>query len=83
MAVLRQIAVGYASWLWYHLCKPYRDRRKEQAKARMKICESCEHFWRYTRQCSLCWCFMHIKVKMHFDLDNNGKSIGGCLEHRW
>ena len=31
---------------------------------RWAICKACPHFWKITRQCSLCKCFMVIKTKM-------------------
>jgi hypothetical protein len=31
---------------------------------RIKICEGCEEFFKPTRQCKICWCFMDIKTKM-------------------
>jgi hypothetical protein len=31
---------------------------------RMKICIQCEHFWKFTKQCALCKCFMPVKVRL-------------------
>lgn len=31
---------------------------------RMSICESCERFFKPTRQCKECGCFMDIKTKL-------------------
>lgn len=34
------------------------------AKARINECTGCINFQKFTRQCSLCGCFMDIKSKM-------------------
>jgi hypothetical protein len=31
---------------------------------RMKMCLQCEHFFKPTRQCKKCGCFMPIKVRL-------------------
>lgn len=31
---------------------------------RMDICKACPHFWKITRQCSICKCFMVVKTKI-------------------
>ena len=31
---------------------------------RIAMCEKCEKFFRPTRQCKICFCFMDIKTKM-------------------
>ncbi len=31
---------------------------------RMKLCLQCEHFFKPTRQCKKCGCFMPIKVRL-------------------
>lgn len=31
---------------------------------RMKICLQCEHFFKPTKQCKKCGCFMPIKVRL-------------------
>lgn len=81
--ILKQIIEGYILWVWYYLSKPYRNKRKEEAKRRIKICESCEFFWKPARNCMLCGCFMDVKTKMEFELDDEGISIDGCLERKW
>ena len=51
------------------------DRLKERFKniyitdasiraERMKICNSCEHLWKPTKQCKVCKCFMEIKHRL-------------------
>ena len=70
-------------WVWYYLYKPYRDKRKADAKKRIQICEDCEYFWIHARNCMLCGCFVDIKTKMEFDLDDEGISIDGCPERKW
>lgn len=37
---------------------------EELAVERIKVCETCEHFTRLSRQCKLCWCFMDMKTKI-------------------
>ena len=36
----------------------------EEAKARMKICKSCENFIPLTAQCKICFCFLEAKTKL-------------------
>lgn len=31
---------------------------------RMKMCLQCEHFFKPTRQCTKCGCFMPVKVRL-------------------
>jgi len=81
--MIKQILKGYILWVWYYLYKPYRDKRKEDAEKRIKICEACEFFWKSGRNCILCGCYMDVKTKMRFDLDEHGKSIDGCKEKKW
>lgn len=81
--MIKQIIKGYILWIWYYLYKPYREKRKSEAKERIKICEACEYFHEKLRNCSICGCFMDVKTKMAFDLDENGKSIDGCIEKKW
>ena len=33
-------------------------------KERITMCEACEKFFRPTRQCKICFCFMDLKTKM-------------------
>lgn len=33
-------------------------------KARIQICDNCERFFKPTRQCRECGCFMDIKTKL-------------------
>jgi len=80
---IRQIIKGYLLWFLYYLYKPYREKRKKDADKRIKICEDCEFFWNAARNCTICGCFMDIKVKMYFEVDDEGKSIDGCLEKKW
>ena len=39
-------------------------KSKYMASKRMKICMTCEHFFKPTRQCKKCGCFMPIKVRI-------------------
>lgn len=80
---IKLIIKGYILWIWYYLYKPYRDKRKYDAQKRIKICEQCQYFWKPARNCMICGCFMDVKCKLYFPLDENGKSIGGCLEKKW
>lgn len=80
---INQVIKGYFYWCWYYLYKPYRKKHKKEAQERIKICESCEYFWKHSRSCEICSCFMDIKVKSYFDLDENEKSIGRCPELKW
>ena len=80
---IKQIIIGYASWIWYYLYKPYRDKRKQEAKRRIEICENCEYFLKNARMCDVCGCLMDVKTKMRFDLDDEGISIDGCWERKW
>lgn len=80
---MKQIIKGYIMWVWYYLYKPYRKQRKEIAEKRIKICEECEFFYNPTRNCKICGCFMDVKTKMQFDLDEEGISIDGCIKRKW
>jgi len=80
---IQQIIKGYYQWFKYKFNKSYRDKLEKDAQRRIEICESCEYFWKPGRNCMLCGCFMDIKTKMEFDVDENGKSIGGCEDKKW
>jgi uncharacterized paraquat-inducible protein A len=73
--IIKHILKSYVLLLWYYLYKPYRDKKKEEAKRRIKICEKCEYFDRSFRICSLCGCFMDVKSKT----DN----IEDCFAGKW
>jgi hypothetical protein len=30
---------------------------------RVKVCESCPHLTKLTKQCSKCWCFVELKTQ--------------------
>jgi hypothetical protein len=80
---ITNIIKGYISWIWYYLYKPYRKKRKELFSKRIKICESCQFFWKPARNCTLCGCFVDIKTKGEFKLDENGISRDGCIMKKW
>ena len=35
-------------------------------EARISICEGCEYFFKVTRQCKKCACFMDAKTKLRY-----------------
>jgi len=80
---VKLIIKGYILWIWYYLYKPYRNKRKDEAKRRIEICEKCEFFNKTLRSCEICGCLMDVKTKMFFPLDEEGKTIDGCLERKW
>jgi hypothetical protein len=80
---IRIIIKGYWQWLKFNFNKEYREKIEDVAKKRIKICEECQYFWKPGRNCMLCGCFMDIKTKMDFEVDENGKSIDGCYEMKW
>jgi hypothetical protein len=80
---IKQIILGYISWLRYYLSKSYKEKIKKEAKRRIEICEKCEMFYSPGRNCMICGCYMDVKTKMDFKLDENGKSIDGCYEKKW
>jgi hypothetical protein len=50
------------------------ENHKQNAIAKMKICIQCDKFMPVTKQCSVCRCFMPVKVlipKLH------------CPEDKW
>lgn len=48
----------------WHLLDPDRMLDDDQKiESRLKICESCE-FYKITKQCSKCGCFMPLKTKL-------------------
>lgn len=81
--MIKQIIIGYISWIWYYLYKPYRLKRQIEAAKRIQICESCKYFLKRSRTCKICGCFMDIKTKMYFKLDENGISLDGCVKGKW
>lgn len=81
--MIKQIIIGYLSWIKYKFNKSYREKIKIEAQRRIQICENCEFFWKPARNCMLCGCFMDIKTKMEFKLDENGLSIEGCPDKKW
>jgi translation initiation factor IF-2 len=81
--VIKQIIKGYYQWFKFKFNKEYREKMKVEAERRIKICESCEFFWKPARNCMICGCFMDVKTKMDLELDENGKSIDGCAEKKW
>jgi len=83
MRIIKNITRGYYNWLRYIFNKKYRVKIKELASKRIKICESCQFFFKYSRNCMLCGCFCDIKVKSDFKLDHNEISIDGCPERKW
>lgn len=81
--ILGSIVKGYFLWALYYLWKPYRVKKREEAKRRIGICETCEYFDHHFRACPLCGCLMDVKTKSTFKLDKNGISIDGCLIKKW
>lgn len=57
----------------WHLLDPSRYTDEEVAKKRLKICEGCE-FYKITKQCEKCGCFMPAKTKL---------SISECPIGKW
>jgi uncharacterized paraquat-inducible protein A len=80
---IKLIIKGYVLWVWYYLYKPYREKRKAEAKRRMDICRGCEYFNDKIGICEICGCIMKVKTKMFFPLDEEGISIDGCWERKW
>lgn len=37
----------------------------EDSKIRYEICKNCDKFFKPTRQCRECMCFMTVKTKVH------------------
>jgi len=80
---IKQILKGYWSWIKFYLYKPYRQQIEKTAKERIQICENCEYFFKYSRNCMICGCIMDVKSKMELELDEEGISIGGCVLRKW
>ena len=40
------------------------DEITKEAVDKMKICLQCEHFFKPTKQCKKCGCFMPVKVRI-------------------
>jgi hypothetical protein len=81
--MIKQIIKGYYQWFKYQFVKSYREKIEKEADRRIKICESCEFFYKPARNCMICGCFMDVKTKMDLELDENGISIHGCEEKKW
>ena len=43
--------------------KNYLDN-KEEVDERLSICRGCEHFIKFSTQCSKCGCFMNLKTRL-------------------
>ena len=71
------ILEGYTKWL-FDIISGHSSRR---AKERHKICSECE--FNKNGICFICGCIIKAKVRVDFDLDENGKSIDGCPEKKW
>lgn len=71
------IIEGYCRWLYDIIT----GRTKALSKERLDICNQCE----YNKNgiCDICGCILKAKVRVKFDLDENGKSIDGCPEKKW
>lgn len=74
---------GYISFFKYILNKKYRLRIEHESKRRLDICNACIFYDKRIEICKLCGCFMKIKTKIIFKLDNSGKSINGCPKQYW
>ena len=83
MLKIKQIIQGYILWVCYYVCKTYRNKVKVEAAKRIKICESCEFLWKPARNCTICGCFIDIKCKGDYDIDENGISQDGCPAKKW
>ena len=59
------ILKGFTQYIRYYLSKSYRNKCKVEAQRRIKICESCQFFYKLTRNCLICGCFMDIKTKVY------------------
>jgi uncharacterized protein with von Willebrand factor type A (vWA) domain len=80
---IKEIIKAYILWCRYHINKSYRESRKEEAKRKTQICEDCKYFWKYSRNCMLCGCFIDVKVLYPYEIDEKGISINGCPEKKW
>lgn len=49
---------------------------------RTSICSTCK-YKTSNGFCHLCGCYIKAKVRAHYTLDKNNKSIGGCPLHKW
>jgi translation initiation factor IF-2 len=80
---IKQIIKGYYQWFKFQLNKEYREKMEKEAERRIKICESCELFYKPARNCMICGCFCDIKTKGDYDYDDEHISIDGCPERKW
>lgn len=71
------ILVGYTMWLFDLL----RRKSSKTSIYRYSICKKCEH--NIHGICEICGCILKAKVRVDYDLDENGKSIDGCPEKKW
>lgn len=80
---LKIIIKSYVLWIKFHLSRTYREKVEDESNKRLKICEDCEHFNKSLRNCNICKCFCDVKVLYYYEIDENGKSIDGCLLKKW
>ena len=81
--MIKQILEGYFNLLRYHLCKKYRDKQKELFSKRLKICKDCLFYNDFYKKCIICGCFVDLKTKVIYKLDENGISRDGCPKKYW
>jgi len=80
---IKYILKSYYNWFLYYFNKKYRELKRKEAERRIKICESCEYFWKFSRNCIICGCFCDVKVMGDYELDDNGITINGCPQKKW
>jgi hypothetical protein len=76
---IQYIIDGYFNWIYDIIINNH--EMSEKSKTRFEICNKCEN--NKNGICSLCGCILKAKIRVDFDIDENGKSIDGCPEKRW
>ncbi len=75
--ILLNIIQGYFIWLFNIIFK----NTSINSRRRLLICNKC--IYNKHGVCQLCGCIIKAKVRVHFQLDENGKSIDGCPLQKW
>ena len=72
-----QVFEGYSKWIFDLI----RHRQSKTYKQRYMICSECDNNKRGI--CNICGCIIKAKVRVDFDLDEDGISIDGCPKKKW
>jgi hypothetical protein len=65
---------------WFNFLDP---KKKELFNSRYEICQKCIYKDDDIDICTLCNCPLKAKTRGDYELDKNGKTLGGCPKKYW